>query len=344
MQAPPVRYTTTSDGYDIAYTVSGAGPAFVCALGIFSHVQLTWERSESTGPWLEAFSQNFRLVHYDGRGQGLSTRGLEGLDSMAMLCRDLEAVVKALGLRRFILYGGAAFAHVAVHYAVRHPDEVAALILVLATRSGAAWPRSLALGLPEENWELYLRTRVPQNLNRAGVERHVASFKQSITQQDFAAFNSVFVNSDISPLLPRLQMPTLVMHARDQAWISEEEAVKLAAAIPNSRLVAYEAGESAADEAASAVQAMLAFLTGLDDPALNRKAVAGETDGTPGGLSGREIEVLRLVAQGKSNAEISEALVISTNTVVRHLSNIFAKIDVHNRTEAASYAHRRGLT
>jgi pimeloyl-ACP methyl ester carboxylesterase/DNA-binding CsgD family transcriptional regulator len=344
MQAPPVRYATTSDGYDIAYTVCGTGPALVCALGIFSHVQLTWERGESTGPWLEALAQHFRLLHYDGRGQGLSTRGLEGLDSMETLCRDLEAVVKALRLRRFVLYGGAAFSHVAVHYAVRHPDEVAALILVLATRTGAAWPRSLALGLPEENWELYLRTRVPRNLNRAGVERHVTSFKQSITQQDFAAFNSVFVNSDISALLPRLQVPTLVMHARDQAWIGEEEAVKLAAATPNSRLVAYEAGESAADEAASAMRAILSFLAGLDDPALKPEAGAGERDGGAGGLSGREIEVLRLVAQGKSNAEISEALVISTNTVVRHLSNIFAKIDVHNRTEAANYAHRRGLT
>ena len=344
MQAPPVRYTRTSDGYDIAYTVCGAGPALVCALGIFNHVQLTWERAESTGPWLEALAQHFRLIHYDGRGQGLSTRGLEGLDSMATLCRDLEAVVKALGLRRFILHGGAAFAHVAVHYAVRHPDEVGALILALGTRTGAAWPRSLALGLPEENWELYLRTRVPKNLNRSGVERHVASFRQSITQEDFAAFNNVFVNSDISLLLPRLQMPTLVLHARDQAWISEEEAVKLAAAIPNSRLVAYEAGEAAADEAASAVQAVLAFLSGLDDPALNPEAGAGDADGAPGGLSEREIEVLLLVAQGRSNAEISEALVISTNTVVRHLSNIFAKIDVHNRTEAAAYAHRHGLT
>jgi DNA-binding NarL/FixJ family response regulator len=86
------------------------------------------------------------------------------------------------------------------------------------------------------------------------------------------------------------------------------------------------------------------FLAELPGQATVVTARSTEQAGNAEGLSGREIQVLRLVAEGKSNAEISDALVISTNTVVRHLSNIFAKIDVHNRTEAASYAHRHGLT
>jgi DNA-binding CsgD family transcriptional regulator len=63
----------------------------------------------------------------------------------------------------------------------------------------------------------------------------------------------------------------------------------------------------------------------------------------PGGLSTREVEVLRLVASGKTNHHIAATLVISPNTVVRHLSNIFAKLGVSNRTEAANYASRHGL-
>jgi len=58
------------------------------------------------------------------------------------------------------------------------------------------------------------------------------------------------------------------------------------------------------------------------------------------GLSPREMEVLRLIAQGCTNREIAETLTISLNTVARHVSNIFDKIGVANRTEAAAHAHR----
>ena len=70
----------------------------------------------------------------------------------------------------------------------------------------------------------------------------------------------------------------------------------------------------------------------------------GHAAGEANGLSGREVEVLRLIAEGRSNAGIAEALVISHNTVIRHVSNIFAKTGAANRTEAARYAHRHGLT
>ena len=63
----------------------------------------------------------------------------------------------------------------------------------------------------------------------------------------------------------------------------------------------------------------------------------------PDGLTGREIEVLELVAAGRSNRLIARELVISEKTVARHLSNIFTKIDVGSRTEAAGYAFRHGL-
>jgi ATP/maltotriose-dependent transcriptional regulator MalT len=63
----------------------------------------------------------------------------------------------------------------------------------------------------------------------------------------------------------------------------------------------------------------------------------------PDGLSEREVEVLRLIAAGKSNAEIAAQLVLSVHTVIRHANHIFAKLGVANRTEAAAYAHRTGL-
>ena len=63
----------------------------------------------------------------------------------------------------------------------------------------------------------------------------------------------------------------------------------------------------------------------------------------PDGLSEREVEVLRLLAAGKSNRDIADGLVISPATVARHVSNIFTKIGTTNRTEAARYATDRGL-
>jgi ATP/maltotriose-dependent transcriptional regulator MalT len=70
--------------------------------------------------------------------------------------------------------------------------------------------------------------------------------------------------------------------------------------------------------------------------------LAGRDD-TVGGLTAREVEVLRLVASGRSNGEIAAALVISEHTVARHLQNIFGKLGVSTRTAAAAYAFEHRL-
>ena len=61
------------------------------------------------------------------------------------------------------------------------------------------------------------------------------------------------------------------------------------------------------------------------------------------GLTTRELEVLRLVAAGKSNRDIASALVISEHTVARHVQNIFGKLDVSSRTAAGAFAHEHQL-
>jgi DNA-binding NarL/FixJ family response regulator len=63
----------------------------------------------------------------------------------------------------------------------------------------------------------------------------------------------------------------------------------------------------------------------------------------PDGLTQREVEVLLLIAQGRSNPEIAQELVVSIRTVTTHVSNIFSKINAANRAEAATYAIRHGL-
>lgn len=64
---------------------------------------------------------------------------------------------------------------------------------------------------------------------------------------------------------------------------------------------------------------------------------------TPFGLTPREQEVLRLLAEGRSNPEIGRVLFISRKTASAHVSNILAKLGVRSRGEAAAIAHRTGL-
>jgi NarL family two-component system response regulator LiaR len=64
---------------------------------------------------------------------------------------------------------------------------------------------------------------------------------------------------------------------------------------------------------------------------------------TPDPLSGRELEVLRLVARGMSNQEIADALVVGEATVRSHVSSILGKLQLASRTQAALYALREGL-
>lgn len=63
----------------------------------------------------------------------------------------------------------------------------------------------------------------------------------------------------------------------------------------------------------------------------------------PGGLTRREVEVLRLLAAGKSNRQIADELALSFHTVIRHVNHIFAKIGVGNRTEASARARELDL-
>jgi DNA-binding CsgD family transcriptional regulator len=71
------------------------------------------------------------------------------------------------------------------------------------------------------------------------------------------------------------------------------------------------------------------------------RSTASQTDA--GGLTSRELEVLRLIAHGKTNRAVGAALEISEKTVARHVSNIFTKLDLPSRAAAAAYAFTHGL-
>lgn len=103
-------------------------------------------------------------------------------------------------------------------------------------------------------------------------------------------------------------------------------------------LLLAEAYRAVGDEESAAAE------RGLAAAAYERLGARMPATEAPAGLTARECEVLALVAEGRSNAQIGEALFISDRTVARHLTNIFHKIDVESRTQAARYAIDHGMT
>jgi DNA-binding CsgD family transcriptional regulator len=77
--------------------------------------------------------------------------------------------------------------------------------------------------------------------------------------------------------------------------------------------------------------------------ALRRRPTSSEQRVYPDNLTAREVEVLRLLAEGKTNKEIAAALVVSVPTVQRHIANIYGKIGARGRADATAYTIRRGL-
>ena len=112
----------------------------------------------------------------------------------------------------------------------------------------------------------------------------------------------------------------------------------------------YLTKDAGADQIRAAIEGVAAGEAALD-PTVQRhlvEAVAnGEADRAvaelPDGLTPREAEVLRLIADGLSNAEIAERLVVSSATVKSHVNHLFAKIDARDRAQAVAYAYRNGL-
>jgi DNA-binding NarL/FixJ family response regulator len=99
---------------------------------------------------------------------------------------------------------------------------------------------------------------------------------------------------------------------------------------------------ASADLEFDAARLVFAELGAAPDLARLDRVAAGARSGA-GGLTSRELEVLALVARGRSNRVIASDLVISEKTVARHVSNIFTKLGLSSRAEATAYAYEHGL-
>jgi DNA-binding CsgD family transcriptional regulator len=127
-------------------------------------------------------------------------------------------------------------------------------------------------------------------------------------------------------------MPVLVIHDTGFPFGSLKMCQELAAGLPDARLVIVE-GDGEAE-----IEAIDAFLREGDEPAPPTASADATSLLTP-----REREVLRLIAEGRTNSEISADLVLSVRTVARHITNIYAKIGARSKAEATAYAIRHTI-
>lgn len=107
--------------------------------------------------------------------------------------------------------------------------------------------------------------------------------------------------------------------------------------------IGYLLKDTQANELRRAIKAAAAGQVQLSPQAAARLMREVRTPESPESLTDRETDVLRLLAQGQSNKEIAQTLIIGEKTVKTHVSNILAKLGVPSRTQAALYAVRIGL-
>jgi len=362
LEMPPqtIRFARSADGVRIAFARVGQGPPLVIATCWLSHLEYDLE-SPVWRHWVTGMAGIATTVRYDERGFGLSDWHVPDF-ALESRIKDLEAVIDAAGLETFALLGMSQGGPVAIAYALRHPERVTRLILHGSyTASLGPAPESAELEdaftrMIEVGWarpEGRFR-RVFTDMLMPGATPEQMTWVDDLMRMSTSTANAVAFRQqrrdvDVGDLLPRVSLPTLVLHARGDQCNDFSEGRRLAAEIPGARLVTLESDNHVllADEPAWPV-----FLAEIDaflepDRQLGREGSSQPDDDDDGrvgsaalgALTARERDVLRLVAAGQDNHDIAVTLTLSVRTVERHLQTIYRKLDLAGsaqRTAAAA--------
>ena len=279
---PQVRYAQTADDVSIAYWTYGDGPVLVeTPLVPFSHIEMEWQNPHIRR-WYERLGQMVTVVRYDGRGTGLSQRGVSDV-SLEAHVHDLEAVVERVGPEPVALMGVFHSGPGAIAYAARNPGRVSHLLLWCTYVSGADyWRMAQAEGLRalrQTDYLLFLRTAAHELIGWAedGQSDLFAEIMERSVEPDEAdRLIAATRDFDVTGSLSDVVSPTLVLHRRDLDWLDVSLSRSLASSITDARLVVI-AGRSplpAAGEIEAGGRAVADFL-GLDLPPLESGLTGG---------------------------------------------------------------------
>lgn len=352
-----IRFSTSPDGVRIAYATTGTGPPLVKAANWLSHLEFDWE-SPVWHHWLTELSKHHTFVRYDKRGCGLSDWNAEDFSLRAQV-QDLEAVVHAAGLDRFPLLGISGGGPIALTYAALHPEKVSHLILyggyVRGRLQRATSPRahkeaeillkSMEVGWGQDNpafRQIYTSLFIPE-----GTNEQIAWFNElqriSTAPEIAVRMAETAYALDVSDVAPEIAVPTLVLHARNDAVVSFEQGRLLAGLIPDARFVPLDSKNHVLLNDEPAWTRFLAEVRSFIRTPATESERAEPGQAFPE-LTPREREVLELIAQGLSNDQVADRLIISPKTARNHVSRIYSKLQVNNRPQAIVLAREAGLS
>jgi pimeloyl-ACP methyl ester carboxylesterase/DNA-binding CsgD family transcriptional regulator len=349
-----IRFCASRDGVRIAFATAGHGPPIVRVNNWFTHLEIDWE-SPVWRHWIEAFARQRTLVRYDPRGSGLSDRNVTDFSLDAWVA-DLEAVVDAVGLRRFPLFGLCQGGSVAIAYAARHPERVSRLVLYSAYPHGAyaddaavkiAKQAQVLAQMIEVGWgreagafrEVFANLLMPDG-GKEQLKWIGELQRRSASAETACRLWNAFHAFDIRAEAGKVSVPTLVFHVRGDAMVPFEAGRQVAAMIPNARFVPLESKNHIL---LPHEKAWSAFRKELDDFLNADEPIETATTSELSELTARETEILNGVARGLSNREIAELLRISEKMVRNHLTAVFAKLGLASRAQAIVTAREAGL-
>jgi pimeloyl-ACP methyl ester carboxylesterase/DNA-binding CsgD family transcriptional regulator len=308
----------------------GAGPPLLCDSGWITHLRGQLELF-SYASFIERLAARFTVIRYDKPGCGLSDR--DGIDlSFDGQVAAALAVADAASARRFSLFGASQGGQLAAAIAARCPERVDALVLYGTCASGAD------LAPPEVRDSIVALTRAHWGL---GSKMLAGIFVPDPSAEDVEAFTrlqrasasaavggrllEVYYDTDIRALLPTITARTAVLHREADSATRFELGREVATLIPGATLIPLPGAGHLfyQGEWEPVVSAVLGF---LGDPA-----------GPQPRLTGRELQVARLIADGLTNHSIAVRLSVAPRTAEAHVENIRRKLQVRSRAQIAAW-------
>lgn len=274
-EIPPIQYVK-SDGAYIAYQVIGNGPIDMLYMsGFVSHIEYAWEEPR-LAQTLRRMAKNTRLIIMDKRGSGLSDRVMD-TPSLEQTAADMAAVLDAVGSEEAIIAATCEGAPAASLTAINNPDRVLALIMLNPVIVGSR-TEQFPWAMPCYLWE-----QVFEAVEQEWGGPYKVDYLVPTADEYFRTWWAKFLRSAISPgaavaafhilsaidmtsIMPKITVPTLLIHRRDNKFVRRDATRHIASLIPVVRYVELPGtshlwwwdGEDALDE----IEAFLKHLIG----------------------------------------------------------------------------------
>jgi len=359
-ERPQTRYARRG-GVNIAYQTIGAGPIdLVFVPNWINSTEAAWEEP-SFAAFLRSLATFSRLIWFDKRGTGLSDpippHEINGLDDWV---EDLDVVLEATGSNKPVLFGTSSGGPICITHAARHPEGVAALILLdtfarLMEAEDIPWGLATARARKveqrmEDDWAAgpFLAQVAPTMQDDDRFREWWARYRRNACSPGVArALRKLSHQVDVRGLLAGIRTPTLVLHRTGDRYVPVEHGRYLSEKIAGSSLVELPGADHLfflgdANRVVAEVARFLAEHLGM--PEIARLAASSRRSAATWGwdsISQAERRVVELLSEGLTNTEIARRLSLSRHTVDVHVKHVFRKLGVSSRAELIAAANQR---